>query len=49
MRNVTPFPDGQSVDSIVIQPKKSTLDLIRQFARVYTPITTIAFSQLITN
>lgn len=49
MRNVTTFQDGESVESMAIKPKKSTLDLIRQFARVYTPITTIAFSQLIAN
>lgn len=49
MGNFTSLTDGNAVDSLKNQPKKSTLDLIRQYARVYTPITTIAFSQLIAN
>lgn len=39
----------QTVDSSTHKPKSTTLDLIRQYARVCTPITAIAFSQLIAN
>lgn len=49
MGNFTTYSDGNSVEFINLQPKTSTLELIRQYARVYTPITTIAFSQLIAN
>lgn len=48
MGNFTTSSDGNTVESIQ-KPKKSTLDLIRQYARVCSPITSIAFSQLIAN
>lgn len=49
MGNFTAFTDGNAVDYISSKPKNTTLELIRQYARVCTPITTIAFSQLIAN
>lgn len=49
MRKITTFAENENGDIVASQPKKNTIDLIKQFARVYTPITTIAFSQLIAN
>lgn len=49
MGNFTTYNDGEAVESIKHQPQKTTLELIRQYARVYTPVTAIAFSQLIAN
>ena len=49
MGNFTASTDGNTVDFINTKPKNSTLELIRQYARVCTPITSIAFSQLIAN
>lgn len=49
MGNFTSSTNGKAVDSISQTPKNSTLELIKQYARVCTPITSIAFSQLISN
>lgn len=48
MGKFTNLQDGKPVE-IKLQPKKTTLELIKQYARVCTPITSIAFSQLIAN
>lgn len=49
MGNFTTVSDGKTVEHIKSQPKSTTLELIRQYARVYTPVSAIAFSQLIAN
>ena len=49
MGNFTNLTNGKAVEYVNKQPKHSTLELIQQYARVYTPLTTIAFSQLIAN
>lgn len=49
MGDFTICSDHNDVESIISKPRNTTLDLVKQFARVYTPITTIAFSQLISN
>lgn len=49
MGNFTTFNDGEAIDCVKSQPKNCTLELIRQYARVCTPLTTIAFSQMIAN
>lgn len=48
MRNFTSLKNDESIVSD-IQPRSTTLELIKQYARVCTPITSIAFSQLIAN
>lgn len=49
MGNFTTSADGNAVEFIGLKPKSSTIELIRQYARVCTPLTSIAFSQLISN
>ena len=49
MVNFTASTDGKSIELANQKPKNSTLELIKQYARVCTPITSIAFSQLIAN
>lgn len=47
MRNSTTVNDNNEV--VAQKPKNATLELIRQYARVCTPLTSIAFPQLIAN
>lgn len=49
MGNFTTFTDNNPVNSTQQHPKSSTLELIRQYARVCTPLSAIAFDQLISN
>lgn len=49
MGNFTSYNDGKAVDFVNQHPKSSTLEIIRQYARVYSPITSIAFEKLIVN
>lgn len=49
MGDFTIFTSGETADHIKSQPRNTTLELIKQYARVYTPVTAIAFSQLIAN
>ena len=49
MGNFTTNHDAESIEFISHKPKNTTLELIKQYARVCTPITSIAFSQLVTN
>ena len=49
MGNFTTSTDGNAVEFINHKPNNSTLELIKQYARVCTPITSIAFSNLIAN
>lgn len=49
MRNFTALYENEQIEYQNAKPKKSTLDLIKQYARVCTPITSICFSQLIAN
>lgn len=49
MGNFTTSADGDAVDYTIQKPRNSTLELIRQYARVCTPLTSIAFSQLVAN
>lgn len=49
MGNFTISNGGNSAETVNVKPKNSTLELIRQYARVCTPLTSIAFSQLISN
>lgn len=48
MGEFTTFNDNNAVN-YKPQPKSSTIELLRQYARVYTPLSAIAFSQLIAN
>ncbi|MCH5213607.1 MAG: hypothetical protein J1E97_00335 [Muribaculaceae bacterium] len=49
MIEFTNFKDAGASDTSMRKPKNTTLEIIRQYARVYTPLTSIAFSQLIIN
>lgn len=49
MGNISSSNESNDYELITHKPKSSTLDLIKQYARVCTPITSIAFSQLIAN
>lgn len=49
MGNFTTSSDGNSVEFINRKPKNSTIELLRQYARVCTPISSIAFPMLIAN
>lgn len=49
MGKFTTSKEGNKAESLTQKPKSSTLDLIKQYARVCTPISSIAFSQLIAN
>lgn len=49
MGKFTTSSDGNAVELTNLKPKNVTLELIRQYARVCTPLTSIAFSQLIAN
>lgn len=49
MGEFTTSSDGKAVEFIGRKPKSSTLELIKQYARVCTPLSSIAFSQLIAN
>lgn len=49
MGNFTYLNNGDAVEFSTTRPRTSTLELIRQYARVYTTLSSTAFSQFITN